>query len=106
MGVRVEAEVPVPVTYRGEIMANEGFRMDLLVEDRVVVELKSIEVIQPVHKKQLLTYLRLAEKELGLLINFGEVLVKKGIYRIINSPKPHSVSPVISSDPVVAGERA
>jgi GxxExxY protein len=99
MELKVEAELPVPVIYRGELMSHEGFRIDLLVENRVVVELKSVEAVQPVHKKQLLTYLRLTEKELGLLINFGEALLKKGIYRIINSPKTHSVNPVSSSDP-------
>jgi GxxExxY protein len=67
----------------------------------IIVELKSVEAVQPVHKKQLLTYLRLANKELGLLINFGELLLKRGIHRIINSPKPHSVNRVGSSDPEV-----
>ena len=103
LGVRVQGEVPLPVYYKGERIRDEGFRLDLLVEDLVIVELKSVEVIQPVHKKQLLTYLRLANKELGLLINFGEVLLKKGIHRIINSPKTVSVNPVISSE---RGERA
>ena len=90
LGARVQGEVPLPVVYRGQKIRDEGFRVDLLVEDLVIVELKSVEVIQPVHKKQLLTYLRLANKELGLLINFGEALLKKGIYRIINTPKPPS----------------
>jgi GxxExxY protein len=98
MEVEVVAELPVPVMYKGELMSHEGFRMDLLVEDRIIVELKSVEAVQPVHKKQLLTYLRLTNKELGLLINFGEVLLKKGIHRIINSPKTYSVNPVDSSD--------
>jgi len=91
LGARVQGEVPLPVVYRGQKIRDEGFRVDLLVEDLVIVELKSVEVIQPVHKKQLLTYLRLANKELGLLINFGEVLLKKGIYRVINSAKTGSV---------------
>jgi GxxExxY protein len=103
LGVRVQGEVPLPVFYKGERIRDEGFRLDLLVEDLVIVELKSVEVIQPVHKKQLLTYLRLANKELGLLINFGEVLLKKGIHRIINSPKSNFVSSEGSSD---RGERA
>ena len=85
MKVQVRTEVPLPVLYRGEIVNNEGFRIDLLVEDLIIVELKSVEKVQPVHKKQLLTYLRLANKELGLLINFGDVLLKEGIHRIINS---------------------
>jgi GxxExxY protein len=65
----VRGEVPLPVFYKGRKIRDEGFRIDLLVEDRVIVELKSVEVVQPVHKKQLLAYLRLANKELGLLIN-------------------------------------
>jgi GxxExxY protein len=92
MGLGVRGEVPVPVFYKGQKIRDEGFRIDLLVEDLVVVELKSVEVVQAVHKKQLLTYLRLANKELGLLINFGEILLKKGIHRIINSPKTVSVA--------------
>jgi GxxExxY protein len=103
LGARVEGEVPLPVFYKGQKIKDEGFRIDLLVEDLVIVELKSVEVVQPVHKKQLLTYLRLANRELGLLINFGEALLKKGIYRVINSPKTDSVNPVVSSD---QGERA
>ena len=98
LGARVQGEVPVPVFYKGQKIKDEGFRIDLLVEDLVIVELKSVEVVQPVHKKQLLTYLRLANKELGLLINFGEALLKKGIHRIINSPKMISVAPASSSD--------
>lgn len=92
MGVGVRGEVPLPVFYKGQKIRDEGFRIDLLVEELIVVELKSVEVLQPVHKKQLLTYLRLAGKELGLLINFGEILLKKGIHRIINSPMTVSVA--------------
>jgi GxxExxY protein len=84
MGMDVKAEVPIPVIYRGQKVSEEGFRVDLLVEDKIVVELKSVENVQPVHKKQLLTYLRLAKKPLGLLINFNEPLLKDGITRIIN----------------------
>ena len=106
LGARVQGEVPLPVVYRGQKIRDEGFRVDLLVEDLVIVELKSVEVIQPVHKKQLLTYLRLANKELGLLINFGEVLLKKGIYRVINSAKTGSVSSEGSRESAPADERA
>ena len=67
-------------------MHDEGFRLDLLVDDRVIVELKSVDKVQDVHKKQLLTYLRLARKPLGLLINFNETLIKDGITIIINEP--------------------
>ena len=83
--LKVESEVPVPVFYRGVQVNDEGFRLDLLVEDAIVIELKSVEKIQAVHKKQLLTYLRLAKKPLGLLINFNETLLVDGITRIVNN---------------------
>ena len=86
MGLEAESEVPLPVIYRGQKVDDDGFRIDLLVEDEIVVELKSVEKIQKVYPKQLLTYLRLAKKELGLLINFNEVLLKNGIKRIVNAP--------------------
>ena len=91
MGVEVKNEVPLPVIYQGRRVSEEGFRLDLLVEDRIIVELKSVESVQDIHKKQLLTYLRLANKPLGLLINFNEPLLKKGITRIINSPRSGKV---------------
>ena len=87
-GLRVKTEVPVPIKFRGEEITEQGFRIDLLVEDQIVVELKSVEQVKDVHKKQLLTYLRLAKKPLGLLINFNEVLLKNGITRIINTTPP------------------
>jgi GxxExxY protein len=87
LGLKVESEVCVPITYGGRKITDEGFRIDLLVEGTVIVELKSVEKVQPVHKKQLLTYLRLGDKPLGLLINFNESLLKNGITRIINSPR-------------------
>lgn len=85
MGFQVQGEVPVPVIYRGNKISPDGFRIDLVVEDTVIVELKSVEEVKPVHKKQLLTYLRLMGKPVGLLINFNEVLLKQGITRIVNS---------------------
>jgi GxxExxY protein len=85
-GLNVVRQVPVPVIY-DDLKFEEGFRADLIVEDRVIIELKSVESIQPVHKKQLLTYLRLADRRLGLLINFGEALIKDGISRIANGLK-------------------
>ncbi len=90
MGIHVANEVALPIVYRGRQITEEGFRLDLLVDDRVIVELKSVEAVQPVHKKQLLTYLRLASKPLGLLINFNEPLIKNGITRITNAPLPRS----------------
>ena len=82
-GLQIEAETQMPVVYEG-IRLDIGYRADLIVEDKVIVELKSVEQIAPVHKKQLLTYLRLADKRLGLLINFGAPLIKDGIIRIVN----------------------
>ena len=82
--IGVLKEVALPVWYRGRIVSDDGFRLDLLVEDLVIIELKSVENVQPVHAKQLLTYLRLAQKPLGLLINFNVSLLKDGITRISN----------------------
>lgn len=82
-GLAVSAQVPVPVVYES-VCLEIGFRADLVVEDLVIVELKSIEKTAPIHKKQLTTYLRLTGKRLGLLINFGEELIKDGITRIAN----------------------
>jgi len=85
METAVQAQVALPIFYRGQKIHENGFRLDLLVEDTVIVELKSVAKLEDIHKKQLLTYLRLADKPLGLLINFNEVLLKDGIVRIINT---------------------
>ena len=85
MGMKVDSQVALPIVYRGRQIHEQGLRLDLLVNNKVVVELKSVEKVEPVHKKQLLTYLRLADKPLGLLINFNESLLKDGITRIINT---------------------
>lgn len=82
-GLKVEREVPVPIIYEG-LCFEEGFRADLIVQDKVILELKSVEKIARVHHKQLLTYIRLADKRLGLLIDFGATLIKDGITRIVN----------------------
>jgi GxxExxY protein len=82
-GLRVERQVPVPIQFE-ELAFDEGFRADLIVEDKVIVELKSVEHTLPVHRKQVITYLRLADKRLGLLVNFGEALIKDGITRLVN----------------------
>lgn len=74
---------PVPIVYE-TVEFDEGFRADIIVEEKVILELKSVEDIARVHKKQLLTYIRLADKRLGLLINFGAPLIKTGITRIVN----------------------
>ena len=82
-GLRVQRQMPISIEYDG-LRFDEAFRADLLVNDLLIVELKSIEATQPVHKKQLLTYLRLSNRKLGLLINFGAPLIKDGITRIVN----------------------
>ncbi len=79
----VGRQVPIPVTYEGTRF-DIGFKADLLVDQRVIVELKSVERTLPVHRKQVLTYIRLANLRLGLLINFGAHLIKDGITRVVN----------------------
>jgi GxxExxY protein len=83
LNLAVERQHPVPIRFAG-LTFDEGFRADLIVERKVIVELKSVEKIQPVHQKQLLTYLRLTGCRLGLLINFGEYLLKDGFKRVVN----------------------
>ena len=82
-GLQVERQVPIPIVY-DDLKFDEGFRADLIVEDVVIVELKSLEALLPVHSKQVLTQLRLSNRRLGLLMNFGEALLKNGIKRIVN----------------------
>jgi GxxExxY protein len=82
-GLNCVREQAIPVVY-DNVRIDVGFRADLIVEDKVIVEVKSIELVAPVHKKQLMTYLRLADKRLGLLINFNVVLIRDGIVRIVN----------------------
>jgi GxxExxY protein len=82
-GLRVQRQVPIAIRYDG-LELPDAFRADLVVEDLVIVEIKSTESNPPVHKKQLLTYLRLSGLRLGLLINFGAPLIKDGITRIVN----------------------
>ena len=81
--LNVVTEQPIPVIYE-DVKLEVGFRADLIVEHKVIVEIKSIEAIAPVHCKILLTYLRLTEKKLGLLINFNVVLIKDGIRRVVD----------------------
>ena len=82
-GLWVTRQQPIPVVH-DDVRMGIGFRADLIVENKVVVEIKSIESISPVHKKQLLTYLRLTDKRLGLLINFNVELIKNGLSRVVN----------------------
>jgi GxxExxY protein len=85
-GLRVDKQIAMKVQYN-DIVFDEGYRADLIVENKVIIELKSVDALAPVHYKQLLTYLRLADKRLGLLINFNEALIKDGIHRIVNGLK-------------------
>ena len=82
-GLSVQRQVPVAIEYEGQKF-DEGFRADLIVEGKVIVELKSVETVHPAHKKQLLTYLRLTNLKLGYLLNFGAALMKDGITRTIH----------------------
>ena len=98
MGLEVQKQVPLPVIYDGTKLEN-GFRLDLLVDHKVVVELKSVEVLLEVHHMQLLTYLKLSGHKLGLLINFNVPLIKKGIFRKVNGLEEHSASSAQASAP-------
>lgn len=90
-GFLVVRQKVIRFEYDGMVF-EEGFRIDLLVEDRVVVELKSVEKLAPVHSKQLLTYLRLMNLSVGLLLNFGAPTLKEGLHRVVNNLSP-SASP-------------
>jgi GxxExxY protein len=82
-GISVQRQVSIPIEFEGEYF-DEGFRLDLFIEGKVIIELKSVEKITGAHKKQLLTYLRLTGTKLGYILNFGEELMKGGIARIVN----------------------
>lgn len=73
----------IQIIYK-DLLLVDAFRADIIVENKVIIELKSVECVKPVHKKQLITYLRLADFKLGLMINFGSVLIKDGITRVVN----------------------
>jgi GxxExxY protein len=83
-GLTVRRQQAMPVVYES-VRMDIGFRADLIVADKVIVEIKSIEAVSPVHRKQLLTYLRLTDKRLGLLINFNVELIKGGLTRVVNN---------------------
>ncbi len=83
-GMAVERQKPVTFSFEG-LVFEEGFRVDLLVENQVIVELKSVEKLAPIHSKQLLTYLRLMNLPVGLLINFGTATLKEGLHRVVNN---------------------
>ncbi len=81
-GLNFRTQVELPIRY-GDVLIDGGYRLDFLVEDKVIVELKSVEALEPIHTAQLITYLKLSKKELGLLVNFNVMDMKKGIHRII-----------------------
>ena len=85
-GLKVRQQVGLPVCYE-ELRLGVGYRVDLIVDDKVIIEIKSVEALALVHKMQLLTYLRLADLRLGLLINFNVPLIKDGIVRLVNGLK-------------------
>ena len=91
-GLRVKRQVLVPIEYEG-MHFDEGFRIDLLVEDVVIVEIKSVEKSAPVHSKQILTYLRLMNLPVGLLVNFGAATLKEGLSRVVNNYNPSPSAP-------------
>ena len=82
-GLAVVTQQVIPIYY-DDLQIEQGFRADIIVEQKVIIELKSVEKVIPVHKKQLLTYLRLSNIKLGLLVNFGDNLIKNGVTRVIN----------------------
>ncbi|MFO8024360.1 GxxExxY protein [Thiohalophilus sp.] len=82
-GIGYESELPIPLVYKG-IVVDQVYRADFMVDNKVVIELKSLEEIKDIHKSQVLTYLRLTGRKLGLLINFRTSLIKNGIYRVAN----------------------
>ena len=85
--VSVKRQVNLPIVYKGKILSKE-FCIDMFVEDEIIVELKTVEHLLPIHEAQLLTYLKLADRKLGLLINFNEALVKNGFKRLLNGNLP------------------
>jgi len=91
-GLHVSRQTSIPIRYR-DIHFDEGFRADLIVEDKVILELKSVESTAPVHRKQVLTYLKLTDLKLGLLINFGSRLIKDGITRLVNRLEETATNP-------------
>jgi GxxExxY protein len=101
VGLFVERQKPLPISFEG-VQINEGYRVDLLIEGRLIVEIKSVERLVPVHGKQLLTYLRLAQQPLGLLMNFGGETFKEGVRRVANNysfaPSRLCVNPLPSAE--------
>jgi GxxExxY protein len=83
-GLKVETEKPLPIVYR-QVRLDCGYRLDLLVEEKVIVEIKAVDRLMPIHQAQLLSYLKISGVTIGLLINFNVTLLKHGIHRIVNN---------------------
>ena len=84
IGLEVEQQVSMPFKYK-DVYLEVGYRIDLMIENKVILEIKSVDKLAPVHFAQTLTYLKLSEKKLGLLINFNEKIIKNGIHRLVNN---------------------
>lgn len=91
-GLKVEQQKPLPIVYRG-VKLECGYRLDLMIENKVIVEIKSVETLLPIHKAQLISYLKLTDCKVGLLINFNVEILKDGIQRIVNN-FPDSLRPL------------
>lgn len=91
-GFSVQSQTVLPIRYEEQLI-DAGYRIDLMVNDAVIVELKSVERLLPIHKAQLLSYLRLSKRKVGLLINFNEVRLKDGIKRIVNEYQGQAINP-------------
>lgn len=85
-GLTIKSQMVIPLVYKG-IQVEAGFRADIIVEDKLLIELKAVEAIENVHRAQVITYLKLLQMPLGILINFNETLIKNGIRRVLNLPK-------------------
>ncbi len=85
-GIRLQRQLPVPLSYKGKLV-EVGFRADVLIGDKLLIELKAVDELQPIHRAQVITYLKLLNLPLGLLINFNSTLLKHGLRRVLNIPK-------------------
>ena len=96
-GLLVRRQVPLPVVYKG-IQLDCGYRIDVVVNDLIVVELKTVEKLLPIHEAQLLTYLKLYQRPIGLLMNFNVPVLKQGIKRLVNQFQENSASPRLGGE--------
>lgn len=99
-GLSIERQAPVPIEYDGVVLA-EGFRADLLVENTLIIEIKSVDQLSPLHGKQLLTYLRLLQQPLGLLMNFGGATFREGVKRVVNNHAKPSQQLRVNRTPII-----